>query len=70
MTAERVAEKGIQELPGTLGEAIEAMEQDEVIAEALGDHVFSHYLEAKKEEWAEYSSQITNWELDRYLEAY
>ena len=27
-------------------------------------------LEAKKEEWAEYSSQITNWELDRYLEAY
>ncbi len=70
MTPERVIEKGIEELPATLGEAIEAMEQDEVIAEALGDHVYSHYLEAKREEWAEYSQQITGWELDRYLEAY
>jgi glutamine synthetase len=70
MTPERVLELSIEELPGTLGEAIEAMEQDEVIAEALGDHVYTHYLEAKKEEWAEYSSQITKWELERYLEAY
>jgi glutamine synthetase len=70
MSAARVAEMGIKEMPGTLGEAIIAMEQDEVVAEALGDHVYSHYIEAKKEEWEEYSSQITNWELDRYLEAY
>ena len=32
------------------------MEQDEVIAEALGDHVYSHYLEAKREEWDEYNT--------------
>jgi glutamine synthetase len=70
MTAERVAERGITELPGSLGEAIEALKQDEVIAEALGDHVYSHYLEAKQEEWNEYRTQVSEWELERYLEAY
>jgi glutamine synthetase len=70
MTADRVAEKGIEELPGSLGAAIHAMEQDEVIAEALGDHVYNHYLEAKREEWLEYKTQVTEWERDRYLEAY
>jgi glutamine synthetase len=70
MAQERVVEKGITELPGSLGEAIEAMEQDELIAEALGDHVYNHYLEAKREEWEEYKTQVTEWELNRYLEAY
>jgi len=70
MSAERVIEKGITEMPGSLGEAIEELEKDEVIAEALGDHVFSHYIEAKREEWDEYRMQVTDWELDRYLEAY
>jgi glutamine synthetase len=32
--------------------------------------VFTHYVDAKREEWAEYNNQITQWELDRYLEAY
>ena len=59
-----------QETARRLGEAIEAMEQDEVIAEALGDHVYTHYLEAKREEWSEYKTQVTEWERDRYLEAY
>ena len=70
MSAARVAEKGIQELPGSLGEAVEEMAKNEMLAEALGDHVFTHYVEAKREEWAEYNEQITEWELDRYLEAY
>ncbi len=70
MTPERVIEKGIQELPGSLGEAIDALEQDEVIADALGDHVFTHYIEAKREEWDEYKTQVSEWERERYLEAY
>ena len=70
MDARRVAAKGIPELPGTLGEAIVAIERDEVIREALGDHVFTHYVEAKREEWDEYRMQVTDWEVDRYLEAY
>jgi glutamine synthetase len=70
MTPERVAEKGIRELPGTLGEAIDELERDPVICEALGEHVLSHYLAAKRAEWDEYRTQVTQWELDRYLEAF
>jgi glutamine synthetase len=70
MDAGRVAERAIQELPGTLGEAIDELRADAVICEALGDHVLDHYVEAKTEEWNEYRTQVTQWELDRYLEAY
>jgi glutamine synthetase len=70
MDAGRIAEKGIRELPGTLGEAIDELEKDSVLCEALGDHVLSHYVEAKRAEWDEYRTQVTQWEIDRYLEAY
>jgi glutamine synthetase len=70
MDAARIAEKGIRELPGTLGEAIDELEADPVIAAALGDHVLSHYLAAKRAEWNEYRTQVTGWELKRYLEAF
>jgi len=70
MDAARIAEKGIRELPGTLGEAIDELESDPVVGEALGDHVLTHYVNAKRSEWDEYRTQVTGWELDRYLEAY
>ena len=70
MDAARIAEKGIRQLPGTLGEAIDELESDPVIGEALGDHVLAHYVSAKRAEWDEYRTQVTGWELDRYLEAY
>ncbi len=70
MDAARVAERGIRELPGTLGEAMEELRSDPVICEALGEHVLEHYLEAKQAEWDEYRAQVTQWELDRYLEAF
>ncbi len=70
MDATRIAAKGIRELPGTLGEAIDELERDPVIGEALGDHVLSHYLAAKRAEWDAYRTQVTQWELDRYLEAF
>jgi glutamine synthetase len=70
MDAARVAERGIKELPGTLGEAMEELRSDPVICEALGEHVLEHYLEAKQAEWDEYRAQVTQWELDRYLEAF
>ncbi len=66
----RLKEKGIRELPGTLAEAIDELEKDPVICEALGDHVLSHFVEAKRAEWNEYRMQVTQWEIDRYLEAY
>ncbi|MER3418417.1 MAG: glutamine synthetase [Chloroflexota bacterium] len=66
----RLKEKGIRELPGTLAEAIDELEKDPVICDALGDHVLSHFVEAKRAEWNEYRMQVTQWEIDRYLEAY
>ena len=68
--AEIIAEKGIKELPGTLGDAIDELENDPVICEALGDHVLSHFVAAKRTEWDEYRTQVTDWELQRYLEAF
>ena len=70
MDAARVSERGIKELPGTLGDALEELKSDPVICEALGAHVLEHYLEAKQAEWDEYRTQVTQWELDRYLEAF
>ncbi|HEX9044730.1 MAG TPA: glutamine synthetase family protein [Candidatus Limnocylindrales bacterium] len=70
MDAARIAEKGIRELPGTLGEAIDELERDEVVREALGEHVFRHFVDAKRAEWDEYRLQVSQWELDRYLEAF
>jgi glutamine synthetase len=54
-------------LPGSLREAVEEMEKDEVVAQALGEHVYQRYLEAKTQEWQEYRRQVTTWELERYL---
>jgi glutamine synthetase len=65
-----LAKKGIRELPGTLGEAIDELEKDEVICAALGEHVLSRYVEAKRSEWDEYRTQVTSWEVERYLDAF
>src|SRR5437899_4750342 len=67
MDAATIASKGIRELPGTLGEAIDELEKDSVIAEALGDHVLTHYVEAKRAEWDEYRTQVSDREVEGYL---
>jgi glutamine synthetase len=53
-----------------LREALDELGRDEVIREALGDHVFERFIEAKAEEWDEYRTQVSSWEVDRYLEAF
>ncbi len=70
MDAATIAAKGIRELPGTLGEAIDELEADPVIRDALGEHVLSHFLEAKRAEWDEYRTQVSDWEVDRYLDQF
>jgi glutamine synthetase len=65
-SAERRA-LGIKPLPADLNEAIRVMEQSDLVAEALGEHVFDFFLRNKREEWAEYRRQVTRFELDRYL---
>lgn len=58
---------GMQALPGSLNQAIQAMERSELVAETLGEHVFDFFLRNKKAEWEEYRGQVSAWELDRYL---
>ena len=61
---------GIDLLPGDLGQAIDALKEDEVIQNALGLHLYERYVEAKSQEWNEYRLYVSQWELDRYLKIY
>ena len=60
----------IDDLPHDLNEACDELEQDDVILDALGEHVAKHFLHAKREEWREYITQVHHWELERYLLKY
>jgi glutamine synthetase len=63
----KLQSREIAALPGTLDEALQELEKDEVIAEVFGEHTFRRYLEAKRLEWDEYRIQVSSWELNRYL---
>jgi glutamine synthetase len=67
MTEEERRERGISTLPGSLFEAITLAEQSEVVKKALGEHVFTSFIGNKKVEWDRYRTQITDYELKRYL---
>ncbi len=67
-TDEDLKARGIDTLPGTLGEALDALEADPVVKDALGEHITPWYLRAKRAEWDEYRIQVSQWEIDRYLD--
>src|SRR5436190_7098241 len=58
---------GIEQLPETLGEAIETTSESELVLRTFGEHIFNRYVEIKRQEWEDYRVQVTQWELDRYL---
>jgi glutamine synthetase len=58
---------GIAPLPGSLSDAITALESSELMAETLGEHVFDFFLRNKRAEWEAYRQQVTPFELTRYL---
>ena len=57
----------IDDLPTDLRDALAAMKKDPLIREVLGDHIFTHFLEAKEAAWADYSATVHPWEVERYL---
>jgi len=67
---EKREEYGIDTLPGSLGKAITALEEDPVVKEALGPHVSEKFAEAKRQEFAEYKASVSQWETARYLEKF
>jgi glutamine synthetase len=60
----------IDDLPHDLNEALDELEKDDVIEEALGKHVARHFVEAKRQEWRDYITQVSGWELEEYLVKY
>jgi glutamine synthetase len=58
---------GIEQLPETLGEAIELTAESELVLRTLGEHTFNRFIEIKRQEWEDYRVQVTPWELERYL---
>jgi glutamine synthetase len=58
---------GIEQLPETLGEAIEIAAESELILQTLGEHTFQRLVEIKRQEWEDYRIQLSQWEMDRYL---
>ncbi|ASN05653.1 type I glutamate--ammonia ligase [Virgibacillus necropolis] len=67
--AERI-ENGIKDLPATLMDALVELEKDEVIKEALGDHLYEHFVEAKEIEWDMFRTTVHPWEREQYLTSY
>src|SRR5207247_287626 len=60
----------IDELPRDLHEALDMLEKDDVVRDALGPHIYERFVEAKREEWQEYIGRVSEWEVERYLAQY
>ena len=58
---------GIDSLPGSLEEALEAMKADQLVLDALGSHVAENYIEGKEKEWDEYRTRVSSWEREKYI---
>jgi len=58
---------GVDTLPGTLEEALDELAKDDVIRRALGEHIYTVYDRARRQEWEEYRIHVTAWETERYL---
>ena len=58
----------IHHLPESLGHALSFLEESKLMKETLGDHIFENFLHVKKSEWNKYRTQVTPWEIDKYLQ--
>ncbi|GEN85450.1 type I glutamate--ammonia ligase [Oceanobacillus sp. FSL W8-0428] len=63
-------ENGVKDLPSTLKEAMNLLEQDEVLVDSLGEHLFEHFIEAKDIEWDMFRTTVHPWEREQYLTNY
>ena len=70
MTREERKAAAVTALPADLNAAIERMEEDHLVRNVLGNHIYEKYLAAKRTEWREYRMRVSQWELDEYLGKY
>ena len=66
---ERRAE-GIENMPADLKEAVDCLVADEFLCSVLGEHITTKYVEAKMKEWENYTTRVSQWEIDEYLYKY
>jgi glutamine synthetase len=62
--------RGIDTLPTTLGQSVAALQEDDLVLDALGPHVSEKYVQAKTQEYTEFLASVSEWEIDRYLETF
>lgn len=67
MSGPKMKALGIEAIPGSLHQAVEALKQDAFVQQVLGEHLSRKYVEAKEKEWDAYQTQVSQWELDEYL---
>ena len=67
MDADSRAAHGIDNLPGSLHNAVTLMKEDPLVEAVLGPHVYPRYITGKLKEWEEYRAQVTSWELKKYM---
>ena len=67
LTYEERKQRGIISLPESLSEALKEMENSEFVKEALGETLYENYLKEKHKEWDLYRTQVTPWEVERYI---
>jgi glutamine synthetase len=70
MSPDEKEELKIRQLPGTLYEALQELRRDSTMREALGEHIYENFIQAKEEVWRQYQAEVHQWELDRYLGSY
>jgi glutamine synthetase len=60
-------DRGIVSLPENLKEALDEMESSDLMRETLGETAFANFLNEKRKEWDLYRTQVTEWEVNRYI---
>lgn len=67
LSEDEINSKGIVTLPETLHEAVMEFKKSSLLKEALGDHLFYRYIDAKEKEWKQYHTRVSEFELKKYL---
>ena len=68
--AQQRAKRGIESLPANLEQALAELQKDPLICDVLGAHALECYVRGKQKEWEEYKTQVSQWEIDRYMKTY
>jgi glutamine synthetase len=67
LSPEERSQRGIEQLPETLGEAIDIAADSELVLRTLGEHTFRRFVEIKRQEWDDYRVQVTPYEIENFL---